>query len=124
MSFAGTILSGALDLVAIAYPPAATAIGIAKTLAPYLEASLPLVRSAVQEGPAAFAAAKKAAPELFRHMGEFASALKGGTPGAPVHVTDHELANLTAHVAGIDPPGWTHAETQAWWNRASGAAAG
>lgn len=109
----------ALNAVATVYPPAAPFVAIAMKVEPYIEQALPIIEDAIKEGPAAFAAAKQAAPELFAGLTRMASTLKV-MQGSNSFVTDSELANLTAHVAGIDPPGWTHEDTQRWWERAQG----
>ena len=121
MSTAGTLINLALGVVSFAFPAAGPAIAIAMKLEPYAEAAFPLIKAAISEGPAAFAAAKLQAPDFFSELGNFAAALKGGTLD-DVTVTDGEIANLAAHVVGVDPPGWSHEETQRWWDRAIGQA--
>ena len=118
MSFANVLVEGALTAISFAFPAAGPAIAIVEKLAPYAETAIPLIKSAITEGPAAFAAAKVAAPDFFNNLTQFASTLKGAV-GDTSPVTDHELANLAAHVAGVDPPGWTHEETQRWWDHGS-----
>jgi hypothetical protein len=115
------IFNGALDLVSIAFPAAGPFIGIFQKCEPFLQAGLPILVDAIKEGPAAFSAAKVAAPDLFAHLASLTSMIKSGNAGGAV--TDDEVAHVVAHIAGIDPPGWTHEETQAWWDRASAAAA-
>lgn len=121
MSVIGSIASVLMTVVSIAYPPAAPIIAIAKEVEPFLEDGLPILKAAITEGPAAFAAAKEKAPDLFAGLQALANKAKANLTGNPAAVaTDHELANFGAHVAGIDPPGWTHEETQRWWEKASG----
>lgn len=70
-----SILSGVLGIVSIAYPPAAPIIGILERVAPYIIAAKPLIAAAIAEGPGAFDAAKKAAPELGKAISDLASHL-------------------------------------------------
>lgn len=119
MSTAGTIINFALTAASIVFPAAAPILGIIKTLEPYGEAAIPILRDAVSQGPAAFAAAKAAAPDLFNHLGSFIGKIKE-LHGDTTPVTDHELAVTAAHIAGIDPPGWTHDATVRWWEIAQG----
>lgn len=119
MSLTATLFNGALDILSIAVPAAGPAIGIFKTAEPYIEAGLPVLVEAIKEGPAAFRAAQAAAPELSDALARLASMVKHGTPNAAV--TDHDVAVVAHKLAGLGPPGWTDAETRAWWDRASGA---
>lgn len=118
MSAAGTLINFALGAASIAFPGAAPVLAIIQKLEPYGEAAIPILRQAVVEGPAAFAAAKAAAPELFKTLSDFIGQLKK-VRGDASPVTDRELAAASAHIAGVDPPGWTHDETERWWARAS-----
>jgi len=119
MSAIGTILSGLSYVASIAYPPAAPVIAFLQNIEPYAETALPLIKEAITEGPAAFTAAKKAAPDLFAQLSTLASVLKQNA-GNTDPVTDQQLANITSHIVGIDPPGWTNDETERWWARAQG----
>lgn len=116
MSAIGSIISGLGSVAALVYPPAAPFIGFLQRIEPYAEAAVPLIKAAISEGPAAFTAAKQAAPELFNQIHDLAAALKKQI-GDTTPVNDKQLANLAAHVVGVDPPGWTHEETQRWWDR-------
>ena len=119
-SFTDLLVQGALGAISIAFPAAGPAIAIIQKIAPYAETAIPLIRSAISEGPAAFTAAKTAAPDFFSNLSKLATELKAGVGGNTSEpVTDNELAQLAAHVAGIDPPGWTHDETQRWWGHGS-----
>lgn len=118
MSTAGTLINFALGAASLAFPGAAPILTIIQKLEPYGEAAIPILRQAAVEGPAAFAAAKVAAPELFKTLGDFIGQLKLAH-GDATPVTDHELAVASAHIVGVDPPGWTHEETVRWWDRAS-----
>lgn len=119
MSAIGSIISGLGSIAALAYPPAAPFIGFLERIEPYAETAMPLIKAAISEGPAAFTAAKQAAPDLFKQIHDLAAALKKQT-GDTTPVTDKQIANLAAHIVGIDPPGWTHDETERWWARAQG----
>lgn len=114
-----TLVEFALDAISVVYPPAAPFVAIARKIEPYVEQYLPLVRAAISEGPAAYEAAKSAAPEFFTTLSQLASSLKVLQGGSGL-VNEAELAVLAAHVVGVDPPGWTHEETQRWWDRAQG----
>lgn len=81
---------------------------------PYICKGLPILGAIVAHGPDALAEAKAADPELFGGLTSFLSEFKGA------QADDHDLAALGAHVAGIDPPGWVHSDTVAWWARAQG----
>lgn len=121
MSAIGSILSVVGTVVALVDPPAAPFIAILEKIEPYAEAGIPILKAAITEGPAAYAAAKTAAPDFFsqlQNLADLAKAKMSGDPGAVA--SDHEVANLGAHIVGVDPPGWTHEETQRWWDRASG----
>jgi len=120
MSAIGTILSFVGPIASIAYPPAAPFIAFIQKAEPYAETAIPLLQDAVKGGPEAFSAFKEAAPEFTQHLRDFASFLKTGSGGELAGVSDHELATLGAHIAGVDPPGWTHDETQRWWDQAQG----
>lgn len=103
-----SVISVLLDIASAAVPEAAPLLQIIKRIEPV---ALPILKAAVAEGPEAFAAAKAAAPDLFKRLQEFASITKG----APAD--DHDVAVLAAMVVGVDPPGWTREETQRWWDR-------
>lgn len=118
MSVAGTLINFALGAASIAFPAAGPILGIIQKLEPYGEAAIPLLRAAVSQGPDAFAAAKAAAPDLFNNLSEFIGKLKEAH-GDFTPVTDHELAVTSAHIAQVDPPGWTHEDTVRWWERGS-----
>ena len=122
MSTAGTVINFALGAASLAFPAAAPILAIIQKLEPYGEAAIPLLKDAVTQGPAAFAAAKAASPELFNDLSAFVGKLKEAH-GDFAPVTDHELAVTAAHVAGVDPPGWTHEATVRWWERAEGSGA-
>lgn len=81
----------------------------------------PLLGDLLVAGPAAFATFKKQAPEADQHLQELADALKKNAEGenAPP-ATPPQVAAVAAHVIGVDPPGWTDAETQRWWDNATG----
>lgn len=120
MSAIGNILGFLGPIAAAVYPPAAPFIAFAQRIEPFAEAGMPLLQDAIKAGPEAFAAFKLAAPDFTAHLRELAAAIKFGPDSQDVgDVSDHELANLGAHIAGVDPPGWTHEETQRWWDRAS-----
>lgn len=115
-----SFVSFALNAVARIYPPSAPFVAIAMQVEPYIEQAMPVIEDAIKEGPAAFHAAQTAAPELFAGLARLAMNFKVMNK-QPATVTNEELAALTAHVVGIDPPGWASDETQRWWDRAQGA---
>lgn len=118
MSVLESLAMLALDGVAVAYPPAAPIIAIIQKIEPYVAKASPVVQAAIKEGPAAFTAAKTAAPEFFAGLQRLAvelNVLKGGA--SPVD--DADLAVLAGHIVGVDPPGWAHQDTILWWARAS-----
>lgn len=109
MSIAGSALDMALDVVAVAYPPAAGIIAIAKRFAPYGGPTLTLIKDAVSEGPAAFAAAKEKAPNVFNDLKALADQVKKAQTGdEDAEANDHEVATVAANMVGVDPPGWDH----------------
>lgn len=122
MSAIGNILGFLGPIAAAVYPPAVPFITFAQRIEPFAEAGMPLLRDAIKAGPEAFVAFKSAAPDFAAHLRDLASAIKFGTNAQSVEVSDQELANLGAHIAGVDPPGWTHEETQRWWDTAQGTA--
>lgn len=117
MSFATTLLTGGLGILSLAYPPAAPIIAFLQKMAPYADTTIPLIKSALSEGPAAFEAAKAKAPEFFKNLSGLAASLKGNRAEP---VSQQELAVLASHLAGVDPPGWTHQDTVNWWDKATG----
>lgn len=120
MSIGLTIMNFALDAVAFAHPEAAPFIALAKKLEPQAEAIAPMIKDAFVEGPDAFAAAKAKAPNFFADLSKFAAGIKYGISAAEVgSVSDQDVIALTAHLVGIDPPGWAHEETIKWWTRDS-----
>jgi hypothetical protein len=127
VSILSTLISGVGSIASIVYPPAAPVIGFIQEAAPFIEKALPyaekavpIIQEAIKDGPAAFAAAKAAAPEFMAQMSSLAANVKKTITGSSEPVTDAELAAVTAHVVGVDPPGWTHEETLRWWDRAVG----
>jgi len=115
MSAVDSILNG----IEAVFPKTTVLVEAARKYAPLAEAALPVVVKAIEQGPEAYAAAKAAAPELFAAVADFATAAKAAATGSDQPATDHEVATFSAHIAGIDPPGWTHEDTQRWWDRAS-----
>lgn len=82
-------------------------------------AAKPLLEDLAVGGPAAVAAFQQKAPDAWKHAQELAATWKreyGGSSAAP---SDEETAAVAAHVAGVDPPGWTSEETRRWMDRAS-----
>jgi hypothetical protein len=116
VSTLSTVVTGVGQIVALLYPPAAPIIGFIERVEPYAEKAIPLIQAAITEGPAAFAAAKQSAPQFFSHLESLAGTLKWLSGNSAV-TNDDELAVLASHIAGIDPPGWTHEETIRWWDR-------
>lgn len=122
MSAIGSVLGFLGSVAAVAYPPAVPFIAFAQRIEPIAEAGLPLLRDAIAGGPAAFAAFRAKAPDLYEHLKELAVAIKTGSGSrkygdGAVQPSDSEMAVLGAHIVGIDPPGWTHGATVLWWDR-------
>ena|SRR3990167_4803550 len=120
MSTLSTIVSGVGSIVSLIYPPAAPIIGFIKKIEPYAEQAIPIIRAAIKEGPDAFAAAKHAAPEFFAQLNDLGATLKKLSGVDSTVMSENETATIAAHIVGVDPPGWTHEETQRWWDRAQG----
>ena len=104
-----------------AFPGATPFIEFARRAEPFIEAGIPLLKAGLAEGPAAYAAAKAKAPDFFAQLQILADKTKARMTGDVAAVaSDHEVAALSAHIVGVDPPGWTHEETQRWWDIAQG----
>lgn len=117
MSALNSLVDFAIGAAEIAFPEAAAALAIVRRFAPYTDDAVAILKDAVTEGPEAFAAAKAKAPDLFGDITAVLGKLKQ-IVGDATPVSDHELALAVAHIAKVDPPGWTHDATVRWWDRA------
>lgn len=109
--------SGALDLVAMFYPPAAPIIGLIKKAAPYIAAAIPLVEAGIKEGPGAFAAVKEAAPELSKIIEDLAN--KARDIGKGFGLTDEgHIENIARTLFKL--PRMTPEEELHWMNTTAG----
>jgi hypothetical protein len=114
------LLTGALGIISLVYPPAAPIIAIIERVAPYVIAAAPLVEAGIKEGPGAFAAVKAAAPDLTQAISDlashvFASGKFGSTPegvqenvaraifGHPLMTHDQEMKWMANATPGNDP---------------------
>lgn len=86
-------------------------------------AAAPVISDLLTAGPDAFATFLREAPDAENHLKdlqEAADALKRNAegPGA-APATPPQVAAVAAHLIGINPPGWSDASTERWWNRSS-----
>jgi hypothetical protein len=105
-----SLISGLLSLVSIAYPPAAPVIGILEKVAPMVEEAAPVIKAAISEGPSAFKAAQRAAPDLAKAIEELAGHVFG-------HTGEDALEKVTRTLVGHK---MTPDDEQRWFERASG----
>ncbi len=107
-----SVASGALSLVALAYPPAAPAIAIVTKVLPWVIAAAPVVKAAVKEGAPALEAAQKAAPELTQAIRELAAHLPSAATSQEAHTE-----NVARQIFGFRH--MTAAEEREWMDRST-----
>jgi len=107
-----SIINGLLGLVSIAYPQAAPIVGIITKIEPYLETAVPAIKAAIAEGPSAFEAAKKAAPDLAKEIENLAHHVFGNKGELALEKVTHALVGQPMKPGSV--------EEKRWFDRASG----
>jgi ABC-type uncharacterized transport system permease subunit len=90
------ILTGALGLLALAYPPAAIPVAVLTRALPYLVAAAPVVTALIKEGLPAFQAAQQAAPQLTSAIQSLAVHIPSSSGNPEKH-----LENVTRRMFGL-----------------------
>lgn len=119
MSFQKMIVDGLLREVARLHPGYAPIIEFALEHEDQIEKLGPVIAAGVEEGPGAFAAAEKAAPDLAKAIRDFASSVPG-TAASPAHA-DAAIAahaeNVTRQIVGLHK--MSPEEEREWMDRTS-----
>lgn len=104
-SFERTMVDGALKAIAHLHPNVAPFINLILDHEPELERLAPVLAAAAKEGPGAFAAAEKEAPELAQAIRNLAAAVPGeaATHEDSAATVDRHAENITRHLVGLGP---------------------
>lgn len=119
MSFQRTIIEGLLKVAKSMHPEYGSLIDFALAHEDQLEQLGPLISDAIKEGPGAYAAAEKAAPDLAAKIREFVSAVPRSADShdqAKVVIAKH-AENVTRQLFGLGD--MTADEEQAWMNKST-----
>lgn len=106
--------------------PAIKVLEIAEPILEKIAAGAPIVANGIEAGRPVFDAISKASPDLLQAFKELYALAQNHDPAVPVtnmtadDVSDEVAESFAAHIVGVDPEGWTHKETQLWWDRDKG----
>jgi hypothetical protein len=111
------LVDGLLKTIAVLHPEYATMIDFVLEHEDQIEKLAPIADAAVKEGPGAFAAVEKAAPDLANAIKQFVDSIPGtaATPAEAKAKIDQHRETVTQHLTGIAKTPET--ETTSWLDR-------
>lgn len=121
MSFQKMLIDGLLHTVASIHPDYKPLIDFAVDHEDELEKIGPVLKAAAQEGPGAFAAAEKAAPELAKAIRDLVSSIPrpAGSPAESKAAIATHAENVTRQIVGLHH--MTAAEERHWMDQTTAA---